>query len=44
MGNTNGKEPVLNGNITEETKENFQEVFFFFIIRKNNIILIKNKH
>lgn len=32
MGNTNGKEPVLNGNITEETKENFQEVFF--IIRK----------
>lgn len=29
MGNTNGKEPVLNGNITEETKENFQEVFFF---------------
>lgn len=30
MGNTNGKEPVLNGNITEETKENFQEVFFFY--------------
>lgn len=42
MGNTNGKRPVLNVNITEETKENFQEVFF--IIRKNNIILIKNKH
>lgn len=40
MGNTNGKEPVLNVN-TEETKKKFPG---FFIIRKNNIILIKNKH
>ena len=43
MGNTNGKEPVLEGNIIEETKENFQEAFFIIRKIKNNIILIKNK-